>query len=127
MKQQLSFILIALVGVLLGGCQITWTTQDSTKKSNDEILDALIADKACDASYQCKVLAVGERPSCEGPSQYIIYSTKRVNKQKLDDIVTKITEQERMNNESTSSSDTCKAVLPITPLCIKQQCQTYKP
>ncbi|NOU53029.1 hypothetical protein HG263_21235 [Pseudoalteromonas sp. JBTF-M23] len=128
MKQQFSFILIVLFGSLLSGCHITWTTAPSkATKSNYEILDSLVADKACDASYQCKVLAVGERPSCKGPSQYIIYSTKRVNELKLNDIAKKITEQERFNNAKTSLQETCKPILPITPLCIKQQCQTYRP
>ncbi|MBD1582736.1 hypothetical protein [Pseudoalteromonas sp. S16_S37] len=128
MKQQLSFILIVLFGSLLSGCHITWTTTPSTvTKSNYEILDDLIADKTCDASYQCKVLAVGKRPSCEGPSQYLIYSTKQVNDRKLNEIANKITEQERSNDDKTSLQETCKPVLPITPLCIRQQCQTYRP
>ncbi|CAH9065349.1 hypothetical protein PSECIP111951_03689 [Pseudoalteromonas holothuriae] len=128
MTQQLRLISIILCGLLLNGCQTTWTPQQSTlATSHAETLNSLIANKQCDASYQCKVLALGERPACEGPSQYVIYSTKHSDKQALDDIATKITTQERLNNKKPSAQKMCKPVIPVTPLCIKQQCQTYRP
>ncbi|WP_141685407.1 hypothetical protein [Pseudoalteromonas luteoviolacea] len=56
-----------IVGIslmLLAGCEATYTETQQQVEPDDGSLDQLIADKGCDASFQCKVIAVGERLTC---------------------------------------------------------------
>ncbi|OHU84632.1 hypothetical protein BET10_05245 [Pseudoalteromonas amylolytica] len=119
-------ISIVFCGTLMTGCHTLWSaTPVEPKKTNYDILADLTAKKSCDASYQCKVLEVGERLSCEGPTQYMIYSTKEANEQKIAEVAALITEQEHKANLGKQSQSSCKQVLPVIPLCIKKTCQPY--
>ncbi|CAM4279630.1 hypothetical protein [Pseudoalteromonas byunsanensis] len=126
MKQQLCLISVVFCGTLMTGCHTLWSTEPKEpEKTNYDILADLTADKSCDASYQCKVLEVGERLSCEGPSQYLIYSIKRTNEQKIAEVAAQITAQEHKANLEKAPQSSCQQVLPVIPLCIKQTCQSY--
>ncbi|WP_105166570.1 hypothetical protein [Pseudoalteromonas sp. T1lg23B] len=126
MKQQLRLITVVFCGTLMTGCHTLWSSEPKEPvKTNYDILADLTADKSCDASYQCKVLEVGERLSCEGPSQYMIYSIKKTDEQKIAEVAALITEQEHQENLLKAPQSSCQQVLPVIPLCIKKSCQPY--
>ncbi|TMP23113.1 hypothetical protein CWB99_23530 [Pseudoalteromonas rubra] len=107
---------------LLTGCSSTQSTQ-ATDNDDNQALSELVADKGCDASFQCKVIGVGERQTCGGPSQYVVYSVRNVDESQVERMALAITRQEHALNQQTPPSDVCKQVLPIQALCINSQCQ----
>jgi hypothetical protein len=117
---------VAVCCSLLSGCELILPMQPvAVEKSQYDKLNELVADKSCDASYQCKVLEVGERPACEGPSRYIIYSSKQVNEQKIESIAASITAKEHAENQDKPTEDRCNQVIPVIPICIQNSCQPY--
>ncbi|MCO7191326.1 MULTISPECIES: hypothetical protein [unclassified Pseudoalteromonas] len=111
-----------LLTALLAGCGSTQSTQ-VTDSDDNQALSELVADKGCDASFQCKVIGVGERQTCGGPSQYVVYSVRNVEESQVEQRALAITRQEQALNQQTPPSDVCKQVLPIQALCINSQCQ----
>ncbi|KAF7787636.1 hypothetical protein PRUB_a5313 [Pseudoalteromonas rubra] len=107
---------------LLSGCSATQTAQ-SASNGDDFALAEFVADKGCDASFQCKVIGVGERQTCGGPSQYVVYSVRNVDETQVEQMAVAITQKERAINQQTPPSEVCKQVLPIQALCINSQCQ----
>ncbi|TMP35702.1 hypothetical protein [Pseudoalteromonas rubra] len=107
---------------LLTGCSNTQSTQ-ATDNDDNQALSELVADKGCDASFQCKVIGVGERQTCGGPSQYVVYSVRNVDESQVEQAALAITRQEQVLNQQTPPNDVCKQVLPIQALCINRQCQ----
>ncbi|AZZ96595.1 hypothetical protein [Pseudoalteromonas sp. R3] len=107
---------------LLTGCSSTQSTR-ATDNDDNQALSELVADKGCDASFQCKVIGVGERQTCGGPSQYVVYSVRNVEESQVEQRALAITRQEQALNQQTPPSDVCKQVLPIQALCINSQCQ----
>ncbi|WMO15248.1 hypothetical protein [Pseudoalteromonas piscicida] len=118
-------IFIACIGTLiaaLSGCEIT--PSDATNRSNaTHTLSDIRANIGCDASYQCKVIGVGERLTCGGPREYLIYSTKHTDEQDVEAAVSAITEQEKLNNKGKAPAISCEPVMPIQTLCIAHTCQ----
>ncbi|MBE0366708.1 hypothetical protein PAUR_a3769 [Pseudoalteromonas aurantia 208] len=111
--------------LLLGGCASSPMLSYNNDGSSPS-LTTLIADKSCDASFQCKVLSIGERPACGGPSQYLIYSNKSLNEDLVEQTAAQVTKQEQMSNKQQTSVDVCKQVLPIQSLCINKKCEAFK-
>ncbi|KZN60333.1 hypothetical protein [Pseudoalteromonas luteoviolacea] len=109
---------------LLAGCEATYTDTEQQVKPNEGPLDQLIADKGCDASFQCKVIAVGERLTCGGPSKYLVYSSRNVDEVQVERAAQRITAEEKARNRDAIASDMCEPVLPIQALCISSTCQS---
>ncbi|WP_247682591.1 hypothetical protein [Pseudoalteromonas sp. MMG013] len=109
--------------LLLAGCASSPLNYNNDGSSPS--LTTLIADKSCDASFQCKVLSIGERPACGGPSEYLIYSNKSLNEDLVEKMAAQITKQEQMSNKQQASVDVCKQVLPIQSLCINKKCEAF--
>ncbi|MCF2910931.1 hypothetical protein L1285_21740 [Pseudoalteromonas sp. DL2-H2.2] len=107
---------------LLSACSSTQTTPHNHDDDN-QALSELVADKGCDASFQCKVIGVGERQTCGGPSQYVVYSVRNVDETQVEQMATAITQKEQAINQQTPPSEVCKQVLPIQALCINRECQ----
>ncbi|MEJ6476519.1 hypothetical protein [Pseudoalteromonas piscicida] len=117
----LSFAMTAALATL-SGCQLTQTNQ--TAQSNTELtLSNIKTNVGCDASYQCKVIGVGERLTCGGPREYLIYSTKHSDEQKVEAVVSAITKNEKIENKSKKPAASCEPVMPVQTLCIAHKCQ----
>ena len=113
-----------LFGVIfLSAC----STTSFTGATNNTVaqLDSYIADKSCDATFQCKVIPVGERLTCGGPSQYLIYSTKVNDEDKVLELVEQVTALEKESNKLLAPSDMCQQVLPIQSLCVSNTCEAF--
>ncbi len=124
------YVLIGLIA--LAGCQ---TSAPQNKSNGEKIriefesitqaqdsLTTIISDKSCDASYQCKVLHLGER-ACGGASHFEIYSTKTANQEEVEHIATQITDFEKRYNQKENSIDTCQHTITPQTLCIKSTCE----
>lgn len=109
--------------ILLSACSTTSLT--GTTSSSAEKLNSYIADKSCDATFQCKVIPVGERLACGGPSQYLIYSTKMSDEDKVLELAEQVTAQEKASNNLLAPSDICQQVLPIQSLCVSNTCEAF--
>lgn len=119
MKTVLALVTSTLV--MLSGCQSSKGTQ--LEQSNS--LKAYVADLSCNASFECKVIGVGERAACGGPSNYVMFSTKNTDEKEVERLADVETAQERILNEKQPPDETCKQVLPIQSLCIKNKCESF--
>jgi hypothetical protein len=109
------------------GCESTFDTGTSGSvnlpKANSA-LSELVQDTSCTASFQCKVLEVGQR-ACGGPSRYVVYSNLNTEQETAELLAQQITEQETRQNQASGASD-CSPVLPVQALCIDKQCQAFE-
>ncbi|CAM3876050.1 MULTISPECIES: hypothetical protein [Pseudoalteromonas] len=122
MKLAISLACIGTLIAALSGCEMT--SGDAASRSNTaHTLSDIRANIGCDASYQCKVIGVGERLTCGGPREYLIYSTKHTDEQDVEAVVSAITEQEKLNNKGKAPAVSCEPVMPIQTLCIAHTCQ----
>ncbi|MCF2858523.1 hypothetical protein L1286_13630 [Pseudoalteromonas sp. SMS1] len=116
--------LVGLSLMLLAGCEATYTETQPQQSEGNNSLEQLIANKGCDASFQCKVIAVGERLTCGGPSKYLVYSSRNVDEEHVARAAQRITAVEKANNRNAIASEICEPVLPIQALCISNTCQS---
>ncbi|KZN57250.1 hypothetical protein N474_08605 [Pseudoalteromonas luteoviolacea CPMOR-2] len=123
MKRKAGMI-VGLSLMLLAGCEATYTETQPLQSEDSDSLEQLIADKGCDASFQCKVIAVGERLTCGGPSKYLVYSSRNVDEEQVERAAHAITTAEKAKNQHAIASDICEPVLPIQALCISNACQS---
>jgi altronate dehydratase len=107
--------------LLLSGCQ----SSPNAKQTDKTSIQTYVSDLSCTASYQCKVIGIGERPACGGPSRYIVFSTKTVNESEVERLAEAETAREQILNENRVTEDSCKQVLPIQSLCIKNVCESF--
>lgn len=121
--------LVSLAILVATGCQSTAPTETkalnqpfSTMLSAEKKLEKLIVDKSCDASYQCKVLPLGER-ACGGPSYFKIYSTKTADQEQVEFVASEITSFEQMYNETNNAFSTCQNAIAPQTLCISSTCE----
>ena len=84
-------------------------------------LQELTANKSCDTSAQCQVIAVGSR-ACGGPSQYAIYSNKNVNSDTVQTLASDITVAEKVFNEKNNMMSICQHLEEPAAQCINNQC-----
>ncbi|RJE77357.1 hypothetical protein BGP78_08385 [Pseudoalteromonas sp. MSK9-3] len=117
-------IVCSITILLLGGC-ISTPMLTSSNNTPTQSLSELIEDTSCSASFQCKVLSVGERAACGGPSQYLVYSNKSVDEEQVEKLAEQVTVKERIINQEQAQVDVCKQVLPIQALCINNQCKAF--
>lgn len=114
--------------MIVSGCmsttESTTTGSASLDKSNSS-LNELVQDTSCTASFQCKVLEVGQR-ACGGPSRYVVYSTLNTEQEKVEQLAQQINALEAENNKRNGLTD-CLPVLPVQALCISQTCQSFEP
>jgi len=119
MIKVLGSALLALL--LLSGCQ----SSPNAKQPDKTSIQTYVSDLSCTASYQCKVIGIGERAACGGPSRYIVFSTKTVNESEVERLAEAETAREQILNENRVTEDSCKQVLPIQSLCIKNVCESF--
>lgn len=119
--------LVTVVASLLivSGCESTAanTNSNGNLSGANQALNELINDASCTASFQCKVLEVGQR-ACGGPSRYVIYSTLNTTQEAVEQQAAQVTKQEQLANENGTAND-CLPVLPVQALCIDKQCQSF--
>lgn len=117
-----------LLGLVLTGCQSNSTKHSESTKT---IVDAenklalLIKDKSCDATFQCRVIAYGER-GCGGPSRFDIYSIKMSKQEEVEYLTNEITLFEKSYNQHNNTFSTCEHTIPPQTLCIAKSCQLIK-
>lgn len=112
---------------IITGCESTFDTSSSGSVSlskANSALSKLVEDTSCTASFQCKVLEVGQR-ACGGPSRYLVYSALNTEQEAAEQLAQQVTEQEALENQASGASD-CSPVLPVQALCINQQCQAFE-
>ena len=112
--------------VIISGCMSTTDSATSANTSlaqSNKALDELVQDTSCTASFQCKVLEVGQR-ACGGPSHYVVYSTLNTEQEKAELLAQQVSILEADNNKTNGLTD-CLPVLPIQALCINQTCQSF--
>ncbi|MBQ4838978.1 hypothetical protein [Pseudoalteromonas luteoviolacea] len=110
--------------IFLAGCEATYSEPQSAQAKSNGSLEEIIADKGCDASFQCKVIAVGERLTCGGPSRYLVYSSRNVNEEEVERAAKMVTLAEQSQNKDKIASEICEPVLPVQALCISSTCQS---
>ena len=115
-----------LASIALSGCETT-TSGSSARVDlgdlNDQLND-IVSNNSCTASFQCKVLEVGER-ACGGPSRYVVYSTLNNTQEQAEQLAERITAAEKSSDQALTVND-CSPVLPVQSLCISQQCQAIE-
>ncbi|WP_404341589.1 hypothetical protein [Pseudoalteromonas mariniglutinosa] len=112
--------------MMLSGCMSTATYKQTNNADLDELNDQLkqsVSNIGCTASFQCKVLEVGER-ACGGPSRYLVYSTLHTQQQQAEQLAKQVTNLEQRTEQPINRND-CSPVLPIQALCIAQKCQEF--
>lgn len=92
-----------------------------TIQSTRQQLNTLITDTQCDNSTQCQVLAVGSR-ACGGPSSYIVYSNKTADSDQVEQLATKITEQESKFNAQNDMMSICQHLSAPSTQCTENKC-----
>ena len=113
--------------MIVSGCVSTTdsaTTGSASLDKSNSALNELVQDTSCTASFQCKVLEVGQR-ACGGPSRYVVYSTLNTEQEKVEQLAQQINALEADNNKSNGLTD-CLPVLPVQALCISQTCQSFE-
>jgi lipopolysaccharide export system protein LptA len=124
-KRQL--LLAVSLATVIQGCSST-SNETSTSSEHITITSAekelanVIKDLSCDASYQCKVLPLGER-SCGGPSRFVIYSTKNNSQERIEQLGTEITSFEKAYNKKDGHVESCRSTIQPQTLCLNQQCE----
>ena len=81
----------------------------------------LTANKDCDTSTQCQVIAVGSR-ACGGPSQYAIYSSKHTSAETVKALASDITVAEKVFNEKNGMMSICQHLEKPAAQCINNKC-----
>lgn len=117
-----TFTLLILFITVLCACNSTSTRKNSLNITNIEAIKEFTQDKSCNASYQCKVLNIGERLACGGPSKQLVYSVKNVDEARAQAYAKQLTEVEKIANEGLKNAQMCKQVPSIQALCINQVC-----
>lgn len=84
-------------------------------------LQRLTADKSCQQSTQCKVLAVGHRP-CGGPEQYMVYSSKSTDEKLLAITNDRYKKLKQEQQQRLGLRSTCQIVPEPVAACQQQQC-----
>ena len=113
--------------MIISGCVSTTdstTTGSASLDKSNSALNELVQDTSCTASFQCKVLEVGQR-ACGGPSRYVVYSTLNTEQEKAEQLAQQINVLEADNNKNKGLTD-CLPVLPVQALCINQTCQSFE-
>jgi hypothetical protein len=123
--------LVVCLGYLLtlSACSLTAPessdNQIRTMSQAEQKLSEITQDKSCDASYQCRVLAIGEK-ACGGASEYLIFSSKNTSTEHAEHLASEITSFEQIYNKQNQALATCQHLLPPQTLCINSSCQEYK-
>ncbi|WP_105189508.1 hypothetical protein [Pseudoalteromonas sp. T1lg48] len=81
----------------------------------------LTADKSCDTSQQCQVVAVGSR-ACGGANEYLVFSTKTADAEQVKALAEAITVQERQFNLKTGAVSICEHLMRPSTQCQQSQC-----
>ncbi len=113
--------------LVLTGCESTFDTSSSGSTSlakANNALTELVEDTSCTASFQCKVLEVGQR-ACGGPSRYLVYSSLNTEQESAEQLAQQVTNREILENKENGASD-CSPVLPVQALCINKKCQAFE-
>ncbi len=115
-----------LAALALTGCESTSVGGSTGVDLSDlnEQLDEIVSNNSCSASFQCKVLEVGER-ACGGPSRYVVYSTLNTPQEQAEQLAEQIISLEKDSEQPLSVND-CSPVLPVQSLCISEQCQAIE-
>ncbi|MGS0498304.1 hypothetical protein CWB85_18205 [Pseudoalteromonas sp. S1727] len=113
--------------VIVSGCMSTTDSAPAESASLAQVnnnLNELVQDTSCTASFQCKVLEVGQR-ACGGPSRYVVYSTLNTEQEKAEQLAQQTNLLEADNNKTNGLTD-CLPVLPVQALCIDKTCQSFE-
>ncbi|WP_105200384.1 hypothetical protein [Pseudoalteromonas sp. T1lg10] len=81
----------------------------------------LTADKSCDSTEQCQVVAVGSR-ACGGANEYLVFSTKTADAAQVKALAEEITVQERQFNLKTGAVSICEHLMRPSTQCQQSQC-----
>lgn len=113
----------------LSACSVTTSehsnNQIQTMTQAEQKLAEITKDKSCDASYQCRVLPLGEK-ACGGASGYLIFSSKNTSIEQAEYLASEITSFEQIYNKNNQALATCQNILAPQTLCISNICQEYK-
>ena len=124
--QLVKYLPLFVTCYFLTGCQSTIvnTKQNgiSTLTDAETKLKTLISDNSCDATFQCRVIAYGER-ACGGFSRFDIYSIKTVKQEEVEFLANEITQFEKAYNETTQVFASCEHNPAPQTLCIDNSCQ----
>ena len=124
MKSPFLLTALATLTIALTGCETTTANNSQSSNSKSSIsLSDIEQQLGCDASYQCKVIGLGERLTCGGPREYLIYSTKHSDEKQVEQLVATLTQQEQQENQSKPPAQSCEPVMPMQTLCIDNQCK----
>lgn len=130
-EDQMKRIIVVCFGYLLtlSACSFTASehsaTQIQTMTQAEQKLAEITSDKSCDASYQCRVLALGEK-ACGGASEYLIFSSKHTSIEQAEHLASEITSFAQIYNKTNQALATCQNILAPQTLCINNTCQEYK-
>ncbi|WP_069132893.1 hypothetical protein [Rhodohalobacter halophilus] len=89
-------VLLFSSAILLFSC-----ASNGTEKTIEEIakdIDKLIGDGAADSVEQCAIMPIGVKPA-GGPWGFLIYSTKKTDREKLESLVNRYNELDAARNE----------------------------
>ncbi|MEM0516040.1 hypothetical protein WCN91_11550 [Pseudoalteromonas sp. YIC-827] len=81
----------------------------------------LTADKSCDTTQQCQVVAVGSR-ACGGANEYLVFSTKSADAEQVKAMAKELTAQEQQFNLNTGAVSICEHLMRPSTQCQESQC-----
>ncbi|QPB81524.1 hypothetical protein CWC22_000210 [Pseudoalteromonas rubra] len=90
-------------------------------KNQRAYLKFITKDKECDTTTQCKVLPVGSR-ACGGPSDYVIFSTKTADPDKVKELADKLTHAEATYNAKNRMISICEHLSAPATQCVNNKC-----
>lgn len=90
-------------------------------KNQRAYLKFITKDKECDTTTQCQVLPVGSR-ACGGPSDYVIFSTKTADPEKVKELADKLTHAEAAYNAKNQMVSICQHLTVPATQCVNNKC-----
>ncbi|MCG7537437.1 hypothetical protein [Pseudoalteromonas sp. OOF1S-7] len=90
-------------------------------KNQRAYLKFMTKDKECDTTTQCQVLPVGSR-ACGGPSDYVIFSTKTADPNKVKELADQLTHAEATYNAKNKMISICQHLAAPATQCVNNKC-----
>lgn len=88
----------------------------------DTEVQNMIVDKTCLVNDDCGAIAYGSK-SCGGPKEYLIYSTRTLDFDQLQQLTDQYTKLDRERNADSDLISTCDILLKPQVQCFESKCQ----
>lgn len=114
------------LSLLCGSCAMSESEKMASRMDLiNEQVNAMVSDKSCSETTECRAVELGEKP-CGGPVEYVIYSVTSVDEAQLLKKVREYNELSRKQNSLTGAVSTCMLRLPPEVECYAGSCREIR-